>query len=91
MPKDILIDMPAAKKPINSVRRLIREDPVNYIYESQFLINNLNVRKRDDFCFKKSSNIDNHPSIKKISSYRDNCSNKNFRFVLLNQLNQSII
>ena len=87
MPKDILIDMSAAKKLVNSARRLIREDSVNCICESQFSINNSNVRKRNDFYFKKSLNIDDHPSIEKISSCRNNYSDKNFELILLNQSN----
>ena len=86
MPEDILIDMPAAKEPVNSARRLIREDPVNCICESQFSINNPNMRKRNGFYFKKPLNIDDHSFIEKISNYRDNYNNKNFGFVLLNQL-----
>ena len=86
MPEDILIDMPAVKEPINSARRLIHEDPVNCICESQFSINNPNARKRNGFRFKKPLNIGDYPPIEKINSCRDNYGDKNFGFVLLNQL-----
>ena len=67
MIKNILINMLAAKKSIDSVERLICKDMINYICKSKLLINNNNTRKRDIFSFKKLLNIDDHSSIEKIS------------------------
>ena len=65
-----MIDVPAAKKTIDSAKRLICEDIINCICKSKLPINNNNVRKRNIFGFKSSLNTSYHPSVGRLAVVR---------------------
>ena len=70
MTKDILIDVPAAKKSIDSVERLICKGMINCICKSKLPISNNNTRERDIFGFKNFSNMSYYPSVERLAVVR---------------------
>ena len=94
MIKNILIDMPAAKKLIDLFKKLICKDVVNCICESKFLISNNDMRKRNIFDFQKFLNINDHSFVEKISKCTEDFVdyNNELRFLKASdQSDQSII
>ena len=70
MIKNILIDMPAAKKLIDFTEKLICKDLINCICKSKFLIHNNNARKRNIFDFKNSLNTSYHLFVERLAVAR---------------------
>ena len=95
MIENILIDVSAAKKIIDSAERFICKDIINCIYKSKLLISNNNIRKRNIFSFKNSLNTSYHSSVKRLAVTRiyidesddENSNEKSDDLIFFNQLN----